>query len=138
MTNAQKWIASFLVLFILLLVLSKMTNRQGSIAKNEMTENVEPVESQSATINVENLLANNKCFTCHGRDLNGSSMGPSLAKVIDNWKKPSLVSYLQNPKAFLNNPRMVPFLEKYSREMPAIDMLSKKELEVIADYLLIK
>jgi len=134
MTNAQKWVATFLVLFILLLVLSKMTNRQGGTDQSKATENIESSEN----IDVENLLVNNRCFTCHGKDLNGSEMGPFLAKISENWRKSSLVSYFQNPKAFLNNPRMVLLSEKYRTEMPAIDMLSGKELEAIADYLLNK
>jgi cytochrome c2 len=138
MTNAQKWVSAFLVLFILLLVLSKMTDRQNSVEETNHFENIDSPAMQTEGINVENLMANNRCFTCHGRDLNGSGMGPSLAKVGDNWKKASLVSYFQNPKAFLSNPRMAILSEKYDRDMPSIERLSIEELEALADYLLNK
>ncbi len=139
MTNAQKWVSAFLVLFILLLVLSKMTDRQESesnIVETVTQENIETPADESSKIYVGDLLANNRCFTCHGKDLNGTGMGPSLANVSDNWKKMSLVSYFQNPKAFLSNPRMSVLKEKYNREMPAQERMSQEELEALADYLL--
>ena len=141
MTNAQKWVTAFLVLFILLLVLSKMTDRQESETETEISETVVPESyesgaNQSEDIYVGDLLANNRCFTCHGNDLNGTGMGPSLANVSDNWKKVNLVSYFQNPKAFLSNPRMALLKEKYNREMPAQERMSLEELEALADYLL--
>ena len=139
MTNAQKWVTAFLVLFILLLVLSKMTDRQESeteIVETSVPESYESGANESDEIYVSDLLANNRCFTCHGNDLNGTGMGPSLANVSDNWKKVNLVSYFQNPKAFLSNPRMAALSEKYNRSMPAQERMSIEELEALADYLL--
>ena len=139
MTNAQKWVSSFLVLFILLLVLSKMTNRQESETETVETvepENYESGENQSSEIYVGDLLANNRCFTCHGNDLNGTGMGPSLANVSDNWKKVSLISYFQNPKAFFSNPRMASLKKNYNRDMPAQERMSLEELDALAEYLL--
>ena len=45
MTNAQKWVSAFLVLFILLLALSKITNREESETEEYETvaaDNYEP------------------------------------------------------------------------------------------------
>ncbi len=134
MTNAQKWVSVFLILFILLLVLSKVTARQGS--EVEEIENIAEVKPQSTGIDVKSLLANNRCYTCHGGDLNGTGMAPSLAKVGDNWKVGNLVSYLQNPKAFLNNTRMAVLKQKYGREMPAQDKMTNDELKALAEYLI--
>ncbi len=134
MTNAQKWVSIFLVLFILLLVLSKITDREESEAT--ISENIESVETKSVKIDVEYLLGSNRCFTCHGKDLNGTGMAPSLANVSENWKKNSLVSYFQNPKAFLSNPRMAVLAEKYNRDMPAQERMTMEELEAVAKYLL--
>lgn len=134
MTNAQKWVSVFLTLFILLLVLSKVTARQGS--EVEEIESIIEVNTQPAGIDVKSLLANNRCYTCHGRNLNGTGMAPSLAKVGDNWKIANLVSYLQNPKAFLNNTRMVVLKQKYGREMPAQTKMTIEELNALAEYLI--
>ncbi len=136
MTNAQKWVSIFLVMFILLLVLSKMTNRQGNENETTVFEDIESVETESVEINIDYLLGSNRCYTCHGKDLNGTGMGPSLAKVGDNWKKVSLVSYFQNPKAFLNNTRMAVLKEQYNRDMPAQERMTMEELEAVAEYLL--
>lgn len=136
MTNAQKWVSVFLVFFILLLVLSKMTDREEGETETYATENIESAEGQAATIDVEHLLGSSSCFICHGKDLNGTGMGPTLANLSDNWKKPNLVSYFQNPKAFLSNPRMVVLKEKYNRDMPAQESMTIEELEAVAEYLL--
>lgn len=137
MTNAQKWVSVFLVLFVLLLVLSRLTKKEDQESDSYYgEESVSTSESQE--INAENLLANNRCYVCHGNDLNGSGMGPSLANVNANWKATNLVSYLENPKAFLSNPRMAALKDKYNREMPAVDHLTQEELNAIAEYLLAK
>lgn len=135
MTNAQKWVAGFLLLFVLLLALSKMTQKEdGENAPiNAMSSEANP---STGAVDVENILASNRCYVCHGRDLNGSGMAPSLAKVGENWKKPSLVSYFQNPTAFLNNQRMAALKDQYNRSMPAFENLSQEELNALADYLL--
>ncbi|MCF6270004.1 MAG: cytochrome c [Melioribacteraceae bacterium] len=134
MTNAQKWVSTFLLLFILLLVLAKMTSSEED--ELVITENIESTEDQSPEKYAEELMANNKCFTCHGKNLEGARMGPSLANVKENWEKGDLVSYFKNPKAFLSNPRMAVLKDKYSKEMPAQDKLSHKELDALAEYLL--
>ena len=136
MTNAQKWVSAFLVMFILLLVLSKITDRQESEKEEDVTENVEPTNDETAEIDVDYLLGSNRCYTCHGKGLNGTGMGPSLANLNENWKTQSLISYFQNPKAFLSNPRMAVLKEQYSRDMPAQERMTVEELGAVAEYLL--
>ena len=138
MTNAQKWVSAFLVMFILLLVLSKMTDREEAEAETYETESAQSVDSQPKEINIDYLLGSNRCYNCHGKDLNGTGMGPSLANVSDNWKKSNLVSYFQNPAAFLSNPRMAVLKDKYSGDMPAQKRMTIEELEAVAEYLLNK
>lgn len=137
MTNAQKWVSVFLVLFVLLLALSKLTESEEQTSDSYYNEEIVS-SSEPKELNVENLLANNKCYVCHGRDLNGSGMGPSLANLSANWKADNLVSYLENPKAFLNNPRMAVLKDKFGTEMPAVKGLSSEELKALAEYLIAK
>jgi len=139
MTNAQKWVTAVLVIFILLLVLGKMTKREDSETVYEDTyvsENVESEAKPSSGIYVSDLLANNRCFTCHGNDLNGTGMGPSLANVSDNWNKVDLVSYFKNPKGFFNNPRMAKLRDNFKTDMPAQEKMTHEELEALAEHLL--
>lgn len=139
MTNAQKWVTAALVLFILLLVLAKITKRDESgteYVDTYVPEKVEPSTNKPSGIYVGDLLANNRCYTCHGNDLNGTGMGPSLTNVSDNWNKADLVSYFQNPKEFLNIPRMANLKEKFNKEMPAIEGMTQEEFEALAEHLL--
>jgi cytochrome c2 len=137
MTNAQKWVSVFLVLFVLLLALSKLTENEEQTSDSYYNEeSVSVSSSEPKELNVDALLANNKCFVCHGRDLEGSGMGPALVNLSENWKAENLVSYLQNPKAFLNNPRMAILKDKYKSEMPAVKGLSAEELKALAEYLI--
>jgi mono/diheme cytochrome c family protein len=138
MTNAQKWVAGFLVLFVLLLALSKLTDREPSKADYYESEEVTTTENVSTEIDVEKIIANNKCYVCHGRDLAGSGMGPSLAEVGKNWEKEGLANYLKNPNVFVSNARLEALKDKYNREMPALESLSQAELNALADYLMKK
>jgi mono/diheme cytochrome c family protein len=136
MTNAQKWVAVFLILFVLLLVLSKITSNKSKENLYETPQN--EYSSDSSRLNAEDILSSNRCLTCHGKDLNGSGRAPSLLNVAENWKKDNLISYLQNPQAFLNNERMLVLKEKYNTQMPAQDNLSTEELNIVAEYLINK
>lgn len=135
MTNAQKWVTVFLILFVLLLALSKLTNKdEKSSAANYSEENVNP--NETVQINAEKLISQNRCLTCHGRDLGGSGMGPSLTNLSDNWEKDALINYLKDPSSFLNTARMAVLKEKYGSDMPAVKNLSNDELSAIAEFLL--
>ncbi|PIQ08317.1 MAG: hypothetical protein COW71_12445 [Ignavibacteriales bacterium CG18_big_fil_WC_8_21_14_2_50_31_20] len=135
MTNAQKWVTVFLILFVLLLALSKLTNKdEKSSAANYSEENVNP--NETVQINAEKLISQNKCLTCHGRDLGGSGMGPSLTNLSDNWEKDALINYLKDPSSFLNIARMAVLREKYGSDMPAVKNLSNDEISAIAEFLL--
>jgi len=136
MTNAQKWVTVFLLLFVLLLALSKLTNKdeKSSSEANYSEENVNP--NETVQINAEKLISQNKCLTCHGRDLGGSGMGPSLTNLSDNWEKDALINYLKDPSSFLNIARMAVLREKYGSDMPAVKNLSNDEISAIAEFLL--
>ena len=135
MTNAQKWVTVFLLLFVLLLALSKLTNKdETSSGANYSEENVNP--NEPVQINAEKLISQNRCLTCHGRDLGGSGMGPSLTNLSDNWERDALINYLKNPSSFLNTARMAVLREKYGSDMPAVKNLNNDELTAIAEFLL--
>jgi len=136
MTNAQKWVTVFLLLFVLLLALSKLTNKdeKSSSEANYSEENVNP--NETVQINAEKLISQNRCLTCHGRDLGGSGMGPSLTNLSDNWEKDALINYLKDPSSFLNIARMAVLREKYGSDMPAVKNLSNDEISAIAEFLL--
>ena len=135
MTNAQKWVTVFLVLFVLLLALSRLTNKEKSSSGSNFTEESVNFNEQQI-ISPEKIISENRCLTCHGRDLGGSAMGPAIINLSDNWDKATLINYLQGPSSFLNIARMAILRERYGRDMPAVKNLSAQELDTLAEFLL--
>ena len=69
MTKSQIWVASFLVLFLILFFL-------GRVSKNVDTENGQPATSpmpqanlSSKDLTAEQLVSQLGCVNCHGSDL---------------------------------------------------------------------
>ena len=134
MTNAQKWISIFLFLFVVLLVLSKLTSRDEDETNNYIDEyNSTQTETMS---DAEILISNNKCMTCHGPNLEGSASGPSLQKLSEEWKREELLKYLKNPRSFSDDLRISRFKGKYRLSMPAVDKLNDEELNILVNHLL--
>ncbi len=131
MTNAQKWVAAFLAIFILLFLLSRLTQ-----SNEEPTANVSSYESEDpATIGTE-LVTKIGCVACHGNDLKGTKLGPSLYAANQYWKRDDLINYLRNPSAFMDEDRMEAYQKEYKSVMPPYENIDVKDLGKIADYLL--
>lgn len=134
MTNAQKWVSIFLVLFVILLALSKLTSRNEDETNNSSDKyNSTQTEQMSQA---EILISNNKCMDCHGSKLDGSNSGPSLMKVGQNWTKEDLISFLKNPRAFSDDSRIEQYKGKYRKSMPAVDKMNDNDLNILADHLM--
>ena len=134
MTNAQKWVSIFLFLFVALLVLSKLTNKNDDEADNYIDEYS---STQTEPLSVaEALISNNKCLDCHGPNLKGSASAPSLQKLSEEWKREDLLNYLKNPRSFADDPRISRFKGKYSLAMPPVDKLNDEELNILVNHLL--
>lgn len=135
MTNAQKWILAFLSLFVILSIITWVTyddesNIPANYSQNEMMGN-------NNTDNEGLALANKiGCANCHGAELKGSGMAPSLVSVKEYWKRDDLINYLRNPSSYGNNERIAEYKEKFKSVMPAYDNIDVKELGKIADYIL--
>lgn len=141
MTNAQKWVSVFLFLFVILLVLSKLTNREKESYSDidESAYSNEEIQSEKAgepLSEAQLLIKENGCKTCHGSNLAGSGSGPSLMKLNEKWNKEELISFLKNPTSFSNDPRLRASNGKYRMSMPPVDKLNDEELGVLAEHLL--
>jgi len=70
--------------------------------------------------NGEQLFHTEGCFTCHGFNGSGGSMGPDLTAITqiksDSW----IHSYLGNPKQYNQQARMPSFAHLSSRKRKAI------------------
>jgi len=129
------WVAGFLFVFLVLFGLSQITKDDeipapgGNLSSNE--------QNTSTEANAFTLIRNNGCVSCHGSDLRGSNLGPSLMEVKQHWtSREELISYLRNPSSFMDKDRFRAYKEKYpSVVMPPFNYLDVKDLGKIADYL---
>lgn len=135
MSKSQMWVAGFLFIFLVLFGLSQITKDDdipapvGNLSSNE--------QNTSTEANAFTLIRNNGCVSCHGSDLRGSNLGPSLMEVKRYWtNREELISYLRNPSSFMDKDRFRAYKEKYpSVVMPPFNYLDIKDLGKIADYL---
>jgi len=135
MTNAQKWVAAFLVIFIALFAISKLTESEENLA-----EDVDYYgESTNAAEDGLAMFRNSGCVSCHGQELQGTKVGPALANVKKYWDRDALINYLRNPSAYSGDDRFEVYRSTYNNiVMPAYSNLDVKDLGKMADYLLSK
>lgn len=136
MTKPQMWIAAVLVLFLLLFLLEKNTDR--SDVQKKAAPNAPPQTGQtSQPQTVDQLISSLGCTGCHGGDLSGTKMAPDLHSVKDNWSRDNLINYFRNPSSFMSSERFKAYKEKYPGVMmPAFSNVDIKNLGKIADYLM--
>ena len=136
MTNAQKWVFIFLVIFMALFALSKLTEKEDSyIETNEYYE-----ESQTEPAQVNDglaLIRRTGCVSCHGSNLEGSNVGPSLQNIAQYWSRDGLINYLRNPSSYEGGERFKNYKAIYSNVvMPPYDNVDVKDLGKMAEYIL--
>ncbi|MGE5429974.1 MAG: c-type cytochrome [Syntrophomonadaceae bacterium] len=138
MTKTQIWVAAFLGLFIILFGISRISNNNEpsrSAGMDGQMESVPPAADKE--MSAMTLVKNNGCTSCHGSDLKGTNLAPSLINVKQNWNRDELISYLRNPSSFMDSERFNEFRQRYSSVvMPPFSNLDIKDLGKIADYLM--
>ncbi len=137
MTKPQIWVSAFLVLFILLFVLGRLTKEEKVEREfsNQITNN--GTDQSNAELTAEQLIKNFGCINCHGTDLAGTAMGPSLKNLSEFWSKESLITYLRNPMTYMDKERFKEYRKKYPGQiMPGYGEKNIKDLGKIAEFLL--
>ncbi|MCZ7602341.1 MAG: cytochrome c [Melioribacteraceae bacterium] len=144
MTNAQKWVTAFLLVFIFLFVLSDLVKDDSVNVPHHIDDYLQEEPSQQTNREVSQeapgltLIKQNGCTACHGQDLRGNrNLGPSLYNAKKHWNRDELINYLRSPADYSNDPRF----DEYSNQfrnimMPSYENLDVKDLGIIADYLL--
>jgi cytochrome c553 len=136
MTKSQIWVASLLLLFLILFGISQLTRRE---TENTDVNNMpgSGISGESNTLSALTLIKTNGCTSCHGVDLKGTEMAPSLSGVKQFWSsRDDLINYLRNPSSFMDKERFTKYREKYKRVvMPSFNNLDVKDLGKIADYI---
>jgi hypothetical protein len=138
MTNAQKWVAAFLGLFLVLFILVKVTKKEElpeATTSTMMGQTSEQVKSSDGL----SLIKQSGCITCHGSELQGTNMAPALTALREFWNRDKLINYLRNPSSYGTDPRFVVYKEKFKNVMmPSYGNIDVKDLGKIADYLINK
>jgi len=135
MTKPQIWVAAFLVLFILLFIIGRLTKEEETF-KPISTENF-TTQSSTEGLTGEELITSFGCINCHGLDLNGTRQGPALNDMSQKFGRGELIAYLRNPNSFMGSERF----QKYREQFPGVVMPNYgnkdvKDLGKIADFLL--
>jgi len=135
MTNAQKWLAAFLGLFLVLLLLGKITKKDDSTeAMTQITMGQAAAEQSADGLG---LIKQKGCIACHGSNLQGTKIAPALTGLKEFWNRDKLINYLRNPSSFGTDKRFVMYKEKYKNiVMPSYNNIDVKDLGKIADHLL--
>ena len=77
------------------------------------------------------------CATCHGEDLSGTGLAPTLVGLSANWTPDALAKFLGSPDpARVRSSRQAKLDLEFSADMPTYDNLSAEELIRLAGFLL--
>lgn len=137
MTKPQIWVAAFLFVFIVLFMIGRLTkddNLNQGVPEHQPVPQSDMGAEASTPVDLISRLG---CNTCHGADLTGTNMGPSLQNVSDYWNRDNLINYLRSPSAYMDSGRFKEYKKQYPNIiMPPFSQIDVKELGKIADYLL--
>lgn len=138
MTKPQIWVAVFLLLFIVLFMIGRLTKEEETMKDFSGMNNSPMGEQTTSEITGDKLIQTFGCVNCHGADLAGSNIGPSLKGLKEFWgSRDDLINYLRNPNSFMDKDRFKEYRSKYPKGiMPAFGNKDVKDLGKIADYLL--
>jgi mono/diheme cytochrome c family protein len=132
MTNAQKWITGFLLLFLILFFLNQLTKKEYDSDENGYASSTQTVEKSG-----EELFQSVGCVSCHGSDMKGTPSGPDLYSAKTYWSRDNLINYLRNPASFGGDKRFEAYRVKSpGKMMPGFAQIDVKELGKIADFIL--
>lgn len=138
MTKPQIWVAAFLLLFIVLFLLGRITQKEESMKDFSGMNNQSMGEQSTTELTGDKLVLSFGCTNCHGSDLAGTNMGPSLKNLKQYWSdRDNLINYLRNPNSFMDKERFKEYKQKYPNGiMPSYGNKDVKDLGKIADFLL--
>ena len=135
MTKPQIWVSTILVIFILLFILQKITKKEEPPSQMPITNLTD--QSTGESLSGEELFNSFRCTGCHGTDYQGTKKGPALTGLNEHYSRKDLISYLRNPKSFMDSDRLQDYREKFPGViMPNYSNKDVKDLGKIADFLL--
>jgi cytochrome c553 len=137
MTKPQIWVAAFLVLFIVLFMIGRLTKEDEPIKDFSGVNNSPMGNESTAELTGDKLYLSFGCVKCHGTDMTGTNMAPSLKGMKEFWTRDNLINYLRNPNSFMDSDRFKVYNQKYPNGiMPSFGNKDVKDLGKIADFLI--
>ncbi|MCF8241334.1 MAG: cytochrome c [Melioribacteraceae bacterium] len=136
MTNAQKWVAAVLFLFIVLFMIGRLTYDFDKSNDEYYSPSESETSSQAKELSGQELVANIGCTSCHGNGLTGTKLAPSLFSVHEYWTRDALINYLRNPSSYSGDERFEAYKQQYNSLMPDYGNIDVQKLGKIADFLL--
>ena len=137
MTKPQIWVSVFLVVFILLFILGRLTKKEETPRDLSSQMNNPMTEEATTDLSAEQLIKNFGCTNCHGDNLAGTPKAPALKNLSELWGKESLLSYLRNPNNYMDDERFKEYRKIYPGQiMPSYGNKNMKDLGKIVEYLL--
>jgi mono/diheme cytochrome c family protein len=138
MTKPQIWVAVFLVLFIVLFMIGRLTKEEETMKDLSGMNDSAMGQQSSEELTGDKLIQSFGCINCHGSNLAGTNMGPSLKGLKQFWSnRDNLINYLRNPNSFMDKDRFKEYKVKYPNGiMPSYGNKDVKDLGKIVDYLL--
>jgi len=132
MSKAQIWTVVILGAFVILFIMQRILRKEEThpVMNNE-SSTTETYEDEGKL-----LIDRLNCVTCHGADLRGTPMGPTLYALSEHYDREQLINYLRNPADYVEEGRLKEFKEKYRSIMPSYGNQDVKDLGKISDYLL--
>ncbi len=99
-----------LPLFLLLAIIACSDTPQGGIGASD---------AESGVLAAAKLYRSKNCISCHGLDLGGTMLAPSLRGLGAHWKPDDLAAFLKEPKAWLaKDARLAETARTYRSPMP--------------------
>jgi len=138
MTKPQIWVAVFLILFIVLFMIGRLTKEEETMKDFSGMNDSAMGQQSSEELTGDKLIQSFGCINCHGSNLAGTNMGPSLKGLKQFWSnRDNLINYLRNPNSFMDKDRFKEYKVKYPNGiMPSYGNKDVKDLGKIVDYLL--
>jgi len=134
MTNAQKWVTLFLGLFLLLFILGRATKEEEVF--DEDYDYYDESSAETSEMDALSLINKVGCVSCHGADLKGTALAPTLYNAKEYWSREKLIGYLRDPSSYSGDDRFEAYKAKYKSLMPSYGNIEVEKLGIIADYLL--
>ncbi|MCK6604996.1 MAG: cytochrome c [Ignavibacteriaceae bacterium] len=144
MSKSIIWVGIFVAAFAGLLLLQHFTSDEYSGGGESGYGGMGGGASENTTqagggeeLSGAQLFANFGCVNCHGAEMQGTKMGPSLAGVAKYYNREKLIAYLRNPEANMSGDRF----DQYKKDfpgglMPSYGNRDPKDLGKIADFIL--